>query len=370
MDQVKQHRMIPTPNVRSWFQDVAKRTGLFAVKERSEERQEEFTRWDDVVTLRPQSGAEPLRLLVEFKPRLYPQDALVVAHRLRGEALPPYPPTIAAVAAPYISERVAEICREHHLAYIDAVGNCHLVAPGLYLHVEGRRNERPDTRAAENLFAPKSSRVVRVLIEEPTRVWRVQDLARAASVSMGLASRLKHKLIEQAFVEESGDGLRVRRPQQLLEAWTSAYANTALALPVYSMEQTRTFERRVAVWCAHHGVAYALAEFSAAARWSPMVRYKRAAVYIHESRSPDVVSRLMRELDLKEVESGSTAVLWATDDEAVFFHSEEHDGVRVVSPVQAYLDLTRNPARGQEAAEELLRRYIRPRFAEHGSAGA
>jgi hypothetical protein len=135
---------------------------------------------------------------------------------------------------------------------------------------------------------------------------------------------------------------------------------------VYCMDDTRTFERRVAQWCSQRGVQYALAEFSAAARWSPMVRYKRAAVYVREPRSQDIAGPLMKELDLKEVDSGSSAVLWFTNDEAVFFNSEDRDGERVVSPLQTYLDLARNPARGQEAADELLRRHLLPRFAQDG----
>jgi hypothetical protein len=356
--------MTPAPKVKLWLAAVGKRTGLFDLVEASDLAGERFRQWDEVVMLRPHAGGNVLRLLVEYKARFYPQDAIIVAHRVREQATPTDPDTLAVVAAPYISERVADICREHKLGYIDAAGNCHLAAPGFHLHVEGGRNQSPDTRAAENLFAPKSSRIVRVLLEHPDRIWKVKDLAREAQVSMGLASRLKHKLIAEAFVEESSQGMRVRQPEKLLETWAAVYSNTARTIAVYSMDETRTFEHRVARWCAQREVQYALAEFSAAARWSQMVRYKRAAVYIREPRSQDVVGPLIKELALKEVDSGSSAILWVTNDEAVFFNSEERDGEKLVSPLQAYLDLARNPARGQEAADELLRRHLLPRFAD------
>lgn len=51
-----------------------------------------------------------------------------------------------------------------------------------------------------------------------------------------------------------------------------------------------------------------------------------------------------------------------TDDESVFYNSEERDGLSAVSSLQVYLDLRKNPARGEEAAAELLRRSILPRF--------
>ncbi len=353
------------PKVRDWLEAIGDRTGAFVVDTPGESR-DVTGPWDEVLTIRPHGSSLPLRVVVESRVRLHPQNALAVAARIRLEPRPRGPQTVAVVAARYISDRVAAICREGGIGYVDDAGNCHLEAPGLYLHIEGQRNPTPDTRPAENLFAPKSSRIVRALLEYPARTWKVQDLAREARVSIGLASRLKHKLITEAFVETSPQGIRLRQPQQLLDSWVNAYANAARAVPAYSMDEPRTLERRVAEWCRQHGTRYALAEFSAAARWSPMVRYTRPAIYLEEPRSGDVLRPLMRDLDLKEVDSGPSAVLWVTDDEAIFFNSAERDGVTVASPLQTYLDLVKNPARGQEAASELLQNQLLPRFAEAG----
>jgi len=359
---VKQASTTSLPKVRAWLESVASRTGAFEVLEGLIEAREESARWDEAVTIRPQGSPQFIRLLLESKLRLHPQHAVAVADRLRQDSSLNGPNVLAVVAAPYISQRVAEICRGNGVGYIDAAGNCHLAAPGFYLHVEGQRNQRPDTRPAENLFAPKSSRVVRALVEHPERSWRVQDLAGEVGVSMGLASRIKHKLIQQAFAEEVPEGIRVSNAAALLEQWAEVYTNRARAVPVYSMDDAGALERRVSRWCADHSVQCALAEFSAAARLSPMVRYKRAAVYIEEPRSREVLAPLMRELDLKEVDSGASAVLWVTQDDSVFYNATERDGLTTVSPVQAYLDLVKNPARGGEAADELLRRLILPRL--------
>ncbi|MBS0197729.1 MAG: hypothetical protein JSR77_13320 [Planctomycetes bacterium] len=315
----------------------------------------ELGRWDEIVTIRPHGSSESLRLLIESNVRLHPQRAIAVVDRLRREPLPPVPTSLAVVAAPYISERVAQVCREGGIGYVDAAGNCRISAPGFHLQVEGRKNELPDTRPAENLFAAKSSRIVRALIEQPERVWRVQDLAREVGVSMGLASRIKHKLIEQAFAEEIAPGIRARNPGALLDAWAAVYKGRSRAILVYSMDEIAALERRIAGWCADHAVKFALAEFSAAARLSPMVRHKRAAVYIQEALSRDVAGLMMRELELKEVDTGATAVLWVTEDDSVFYNCSKQDGLTIVSAVQAYLDLMRNPGRGREAAEQVLR---------------
>jgi hypothetical protein len=118
----------------------------------------------------------------------------------------------------------------------------------------------------------------------------------------------------------------------------------------------------VAQWCAANGVRCGLAEFSGAARLASMVRYKRSAVYIREQRTRDVTWPLLRELQLKEVDTGPTLSLWITDDDSVFYNARVGDGAPVVSPLQLYLDLRHNPARGQEAADEVFHRYLEPAF--------
>jgi hypothetical protein len=50
----------------------------------------------------------------------------------------------------------------------------------------------------------------------------------------------------------------------------------------------------------------------------------------------------------------------APRDEGVFFNQEEFDGIPVVAPIQLYLDLQREPARGEEAAAHLWRIKLFP----------
>lgn len=318
--------------------------------------------WDETVSVLPSGSRKPVRLLVDSKLRLHPQHALAAVEHAKTHRLHAEPNAVPVIAAPYISERAASICREHGLGYFDGAGNCHLAGPGFFVHVEGRPNTAPDTRAADDLFAPKSSRIVRALLEHRQRVWQVQGLAAEMRVSLGLASRVKRKLVHQAFAEVTADGVRVREPATLLEAWAESYRNRARPVFVYSLDDPATLEGRLVRWGAEHSVRCALAEFSAASRLAPMVRYKRAAVYVEESRSRDVLADLLTDLDLKEVDSGASAVLWLTDDDSVFYNSEDRDGLSTVSSLQVYLDLRRNPARGEEAAAELLRRTILPSF--------
>jgi hypothetical protein len=360
---VKHPIPIPSRTVRQWLVAIAADTHAFSLADGSAKTCGKNTQpWDEAFTVVPTGSRKHLRLLVDVKARLQPQHAFAVVEQLRNTRDHAGPNTVPVVAAPYVSERVAEVCREHRLGYFDGAGNCHLSGPGFFVHVEGRPNLAPDTRAADDLFAPKSSRVVRAILEHPRRWWQVQGLADEMGVSLGLASRVKRKLVEQAFAEATPRGVRAREPADLLDVWATSYTNRARAASVYSLDDLATLEGRIVRWGAERLVKCALAEFSAASRMAPMVRFKRAAVYVAESGTRDVLAELLKDLDLKEVDSGASAILWLTEDDSVFYNAENRDGLSTVSPLQTYLDLRRNPARGEEAATELLRRTILPRF--------
>jgi hypothetical protein len=352
-----------------WFEELGASSGLFRVEpgRPTGVGAVEPSVLDEQLDIELVEGNRRLRLLIEVKGQIHPRQVVSSLSPLASMARAAGGDTLAVLAATYVSPRVAQVCRDHGVGYVDGAGNAHLVGPGLCLHVEGRPNQRPDTRPAERLFAPKSSRIARVLLESPQRRWRVQDLANTAKVSIGLASRIKRKLVEEAYVEEASEGVRIADPHRLLGDWAAAYRLPRLRIPVYALDAPEKMARDVVQWGASRDVVCALAEFSAASRLAPMVRTNRAVVYVFADPASDTVEQLTRALSLRRVDSGPTAELWVTDDESVFHNVQEVDGTRVVSALQAYLDVRKNPARGQEAADELYRRFLEPRFAGKAS---
>ena len=65
-------------------------------------------------------------------------------------------------------------------------------------------------------------------------------------------------------------------------------------------------------------------------------------------------------LGAKRVDSGANLVLAVPEDPFVFYQSRTIDDIAVVSPLQLYLDLRKQPGRGEEAAQEILKREIMP----------
>src|ERR1035437_6490445 len=249
-----------------WLTSIARENGTFHISDsaRKVSTASRSIRWDNCFTVVPTPPAGPrFDLLVEAKPRLSPQLALELPPRLRanaGDAIP-------ALCCPIISPRVAAMCREAQVSYFDADGNAYLRGPGFLLHVSGRpRQYHAELETTSDPFATKSSRIIRVLLSAPSRAWGVLELGNVAGVSKGLASRVKDVLVKQAFLEETREGLRIRRPRELLEAWQARYEPPQPLHSYYMMGTPQEAEARVSSWCDVNGIPYALAMFSGAWR--------------------------------------------------------------------------------------------------------
>jgi len=303
-----------------------------------------------------QSGRdEPLTLLVECREHLSPKTALELLDASR-------PPSAATLLlfSPAISPRVAEICRQRQVGYLDAAGNCLLRAEGLYIERRGRGNVRPDTRPIRRLFSPKASRVTRALLTEPARRWQVQALAAAARVSLGLVSKVKQTLLSEGYAVERDRLLSLCGPRALLDAWARAYAPRVE--PVRLRVPGDTMGVAVARWLESNSVPYALTQLAGAGRTTGAVEFEDLVFWV-APLPPSAWTDFQRLTGGERVESGENVVLWQTGDASVF------DGARplgspplaTVSPLQLYLDLQLLDGGGQPA-EAVYEQQLTGRF--------
>src|SRR5215467_12904133 len=139
---------------------------------------------------------------------------------IRREVPAAYP----LAAAVYIAPQSARILRTNNLGYVDLSGNCYVALENVLIEKEGKRNVRPSTRPLRSLFAPRATRVVRAVLSEPGRSWRLEELARAAVVSLGHAHNVVKRLEELAWVErDDSQRFRLSKPADLLEGWCESY---------------------------------------------------------------------------------------------------------------------------------------------------
>jgi len=169
-------------------------------------------REDVDLVLQVTAGKEQWRLLVEVKQSGEPRIIRVAAQQLRT-LVSDERQSYGVIGAPYISPRTAGICKEAGIGFLDLAGNCRLVFGQVFIERQGFPNPKLERRPLRALFAPKAGRVLRVLLEDPKRSCQVQVLARQAEVSLGLAFKVKQRLLDLEYAQEEEEGLRLIKPE-------------------------------------------------------------------------------------------------------------------------------------------------------------
>jgi hypothetical protein len=297
---------------------------------------------------------ESQTIIVEVKSAGYPSMVRSGANAIK-RCLEKMPGAYGVIIAPYISSRAASMLEEEGIGYVDFAGNCKLDFKTVYIKAEGKTNPSPEKRVLKSLFAPKASRIIRILLTEPQKPWKMEELAKVADVSLGLVGKVKNVLFEQEMAEKTKNGFKLTKAEGLLLEWSSNYSYRKNgSIDYYSMKELSVLERELAEFCSKEGIRYGLTLLSGAARVAPYARYNRVFAYVEE-RQDDVA----RGLDLKQTASGPNMTLMIPFDQGVLYRSKEFDGISVVSPIQLYLDLAGYKGRGEEAAEFLLDKEIK-----------
>ncbi len=302
-----------------------------------------------------------LVLGIEAKARVTPQTVLSLCERLRR--LPA--DMIGVVYAPVISPRVAEILDQAGVGRVDEAGNCRLRSARHRFLIDrrGRHAPRRLPQGSADPFSPKSSRIVRVMLSEPAKGWKVRELAdhQDVKVSPALVVKVKRTLVEESYAVEREGLLFLRDPVALLENWERNYPGPAEQIPMYFLGEAKVAEAAVADWCSDHGLDYALAGNSAARRLAPEVRYSVAAVYVEERGfMPDMFATISKYKGGKRVDTGANLLLWRPFDPSVLAGSRlgSTTSLKVTSAIQTFLDLKKLAGRGEEAAAAVYEKLL------------
>jgi hypothetical protein len=307
---------------------------------------------DLIVDLQIADGP-PRRIVVEAKASGQPRLAREAANhllRLLGES----PGTYGVFMAPYISPASAGICRKEGIGYLDLAGNCGLCFEKVFIRREGIPNPFAERRDLRSLYAAKSARVLRVLLMRNREWWRTQALSEEATVSLGLVASVKNLLRDREWIVEGFMGFKLSDASSLLKEWSENYTYRKNAVRnFYSLKRPEEVEETLAKACAELAIRYAFTGFSAARRIAPAVRGQRAMAYL-----TDIPDALLEKVGLKEVDSGANASLMIPYDDGVYYMTRDVDSLRVVCPVQLYLDLRAFKGRGEEAAEAIWKKEL------------
>ncbi len=265
------------------------------------------------------------------------------------------PGAYPVATAVYIGPQSAKILKSHGFGYVDLSGNCHLAFENVLIEKEGKRNVRPSTRPLRSLFAPRATRVIRVLLEEAARAWRLEELAKAAGVSLGHSHNVVKRLEDLRWVERDGNQrITLGKPADLLDAWADSYTYRVNEIASYAAPErvSRRLIAEVARAATGESRRYA---FTLASGLSLVVAASQrlAAIHCYVEGDP---APLARALGLRPAaEADGSVHLLAPYDPGVFDGALEKGGLKVAGLPQLYVDLLHYERRGRELAEHLRR---------------
>jgi len=260
------------------------------------------------------------------------------------------------IMAPYISDASAKICETYGVGYCDLSGNCLIQMHSIYISNKGNPNRYPVENHAKTIFkssAKTTSLILRELMKDVSKRWKIKELAEKVGCSIGMVSRVKTYLCEQSWAVMDSSGLHITDAESLMKEWSRAY-EIPEAISCYTIESIPRFEEKCYAAYRNNGVSLCLTGFSGGVRYAPVVRYTKAHVWVDRKDITDFLNLT----ECKKVDSGANVTVYIADSDEVFVDCREINQSRVASPVQVYLDCMQLKGRGEEMAEAVFSKEI------------
>lgn len=294
-------------------------------------------------------------LVCEYKSNGQPRYARSALLELKNYVAQRAPQATPIFIAPYISPAVRRMCEENGVSYLDLEGNARIAFGSVF--IERLITDKPAAKQRElkSLFSPKSAQVLRSMLREPSRVWRVTELSEISRVSLGHVSNVRTSLIDREWARASDDGLVLSEPDALLDAWRDSYKappgeRLRFYTPLHGSALVDAARGALRVGC-DPGLA-AFASFSAAQWLAPYGRTGSHYFFANE----EGLRKLQAALKLAPASMGENVIVIVPKDlELLADTVEPAPGAVCTSPVQTYLDLSIAGERGAEAADHLRR---------------
>jgi hypothetical protein len=312
---------------------------------------------DALVWLQLEERRQPLacELLANGQPRHVRLAIWELTNAIRRNC----PEAIPLLIAPFFSPASQALCTEHQIAFFDHQGNARLVFDGVFIERLAAGRPAAVRRDLKSLFTPKAAQVLRILLRDPWRAWRVTELAETAEVSIGQVSNVRRGLLDREWATVTDEGLILKNPDAVLDAWSDDYPGlSGKRLNYYTTLHGKGLEDAFLELFSDQrdrpGVL--LASFTAA-KW--LAPYGRIATH-HLICQPAQLEHLHQTLALQPAVNGANVVVTLPAHEGVFLDAVHlSPGIACTSPVQTFLDLSAAGERGKEAAEYLRRKLLK-----------
>ena len=320
-----------------------------------------LARFDGIVTWKTPDGR--LRYLVEEKRHLRHQDVGVVVEQLnrrRADLPADHADDRLLLLAPHVRPQQAAVLERAQIDYLDLAGNAHLQAPGLFVHVEGRRPPKAPMPAPGRPQKGWIKTVMAILIRPELTNAPYRTLADQADVALGTLAGCMNDLTVRGLLLDGKGGRRVDDRQALVALWVQAYIEglrpklKEQRLQVRAEEKQKIW-RRLETVLGQRAQRWALTGADAAERRTHFFRAEETEIY---ATIPAFEDRETQKALVAQpaVRGGNLLIIEPPGPLAV---PEAAGGLPVAPDLLAYAELRyRGTGQALEAAELLLPRVL------------
>jgi len=244
-----------------------------------------LARFDGLLAVRVAGKA--VRYLVEEKRHLRHQDAAVVAEQLtRWRAALPRTHTDDRILllAPHVREQQATVLERAGIDYIDLAGNVHLDAPGLFVHVQGRRPPKERVGAPTRPHKGWVKTVLALLVQPDLANAPYRALADEADVALGTAAKCMNDLALRGLLRGQQRKRTLPDRPALVALWVQAYVEALRPKLAERRFQVRVDEKpqiwaRLQAVLGRRGQRWALTGADAAGQRDHYFRAEETEIY-------------------------------------------------------------------------------------------
>lgn len=270
--------------------------------------------------------------------------------------------TPVIVGRHFSQSAIAELTRADANYMDDRHLRVRLRTPAMLIHLQGEAPPPTRTSPGALRLSGAAGGVALALLADPTREWKVTDLATQGYVSLGAAQNTVVALEAAGLLERSGAGPATRRRVTDASALLDQYARDAAAdrkvvargflLNNGAVDTMRAASQRLAdgaevrMWFTGVAAAQTVAPHVTAVR--------RFEAWVTAPHSADAI---LSAVGAMPADDGANLMVMQGR-RAVTVGAEYRDGVYCVSVFRMYADALADPARGEEQAEHLRETII------------
>ena len=259
---------------------------------------------------------------------------------------------ISIIAVPFMGEAGISICKKEEISWLDLSGNADISAPGLRIFIEGRPNLFKSAGRPSSPFAPKSSRIARLLLMHSGLPMSQREIAHEAEMDEGFTSRIVSRLQADGLIVRTNDGrVLVPNPDLLLESWREAFEFQKNLIVKGHLAERSSDEilKKLSTQLKKYDMRHAATGLCAAWLYTRFAGFRTVTLYLDSFSSLDILTSA----GFRKEPSGANVWIVIPKDAGVFQGLNQVEGIPCVHPVQVYLDLSGHPERAKVAANQI-----------------